>query len=398
MVVLIELLSHPVFENFSLVTNRSGIYNQVKDTGIFEWENEEMINKTFQKGSLILTTLAVYKDDPEKAMDMMKHLIKTAPSAICIKRVYYDFPPDGVVECSNKQRTPSCFFSDTYFPDIIVTIRNALTPNEINTRQLKVINDILYGKHEPNEIELLAKNINQFFQGQIICAFGSVLNRDSISEITAKHESFYRDAINIKTFSIDEKMVWSRVDMPAGILIICSDDNSGADMQYLIEKIIKMLDNDFDDFAIGISDIHTSLSEIGIAIKESIYASVGCQIMGTSIESFDNTGIIQMLCPLCSDKWAMNYYERMIWKLTEYDKTHNSNLLKTMLEFARCNGNTKETANNLFQHVNTIRYRIKKIYSVLGIDNLPGKESQIYIIAMLHDIKEILDTIIETKA
>lgn len=397
MVVLIELLSHPVFKDFSLVTNKSGIYNQVKDTGIFEWENEDMINRTFQKGSLILTTLAVYKDDPEKAMDMMKLLIETKPSAICIKRIYYDSLPDEIIELANSKHVPIFFFSDTYFPDIIVTIRNALTPNEINTTQLKIINDILYGKHGPNEIELLAKSINPLFQGHIICAFGNMLNRDNSSEIIAKHELLYRNAITVKPFSIDEKMVWSRIYMPTGILFVCSDENSGTDMKHLIEKIMKMVNNDFDDFAIGISDIHCSLSEMDIAIKESIYASVGCQLMGTSKESFDSIGVIQMLCPLCGDHWVTNYYERMVRKLTEYDKTHNSNLMKTMLEFVRCNGNTIETANNLFQHVNTIRYRIKKIYSVLEIDNLRGKESQIYIIVMLHDIKKILGTIIETN-
>ena len=393
MVTVIELLSHPVFKGFSLVTDRSGIYNRVRDTGIFEWENEEMLKNTFHEGSFILTTLAVYKDDPDKAFEMVELLISRRPSAICIKRIYFKELPRELIDKANKLHVPIMFFSDTYFPDIIFTVRNALTPNEINSSQLRIIKKILFGQFNDFETELLAKDINPLFQGTYICAYGNVRDHDNASSVIEKHESLYRQSV--KSLNVDHGVVWSRIYTPSGILILYCDNRLEADHAAGVRKIIKMVDDDFDDFAIGISDVHDSLSEIGTMIKESIYAAVYSQISGQSIMSFENIGLSQMLCPLCNNPWATRYCDRMIKRIRDYDEKHNSDLFKTMYEYVKNNGDANKTAENLFQHVNTIRYRLRKIYSVLGTGDSNDKICQLYILVTLYEIRELLNMIMK---
>ncbi len=44
----------------------------------------------------------------------------------------------------------------------------------------------------------------------------------------------------------------------------------------------------------------------------------------------------------------------------EYDREHGTDLLKTAEAYVMYKGDFKETAKFLFQHGNTIRYRIEK--------------------------------------
>jgi len=389
MVTVVELLSHPVFKGFSLVTDRSGIYNHVRDTGIFEWENEEMVKSTFHQGSFVLTTLAVYKDDPEQAMKMTRLLISRRLSALCIKRIYFDTLPQEVIDMANHMHVPVLFFSDTYFPDLIFTIRSALTPSEINSSQLRIIRKILYENPGKLETELLVKDINPLFQNNMLCAFANVKDREHASSILDKHESSYRHSIEL--LSVDSNVVWSRIFMSTGILLIYSDNRSDADLQNGVLKVIRMIDDDLDDFAIGISDVHTSPSEMGIMIKESVYASVDSQISCLPMESFDRIGISQIICPLCNEYWFNRYYDSMMGKIRKYDEQHNSSLFRTVYEYVRCDGDAYETADRMFQHVNTIRYRLNKAYSVFGISEARGKKSQLFILVTLHEIKKILN-------
>ena len=61
-------------------------------------------------------------------------------------------------------------------------------------------------------------------------------------------------------------------------------------------------------------------------------------------------------------------------RLAEYDAKHGSDLSETARVFAESYGEVTTTANRLFQHRNTIHYRLKKIKEVLGFKELSDHE------------------------
>ncbi len=58
MVTVMELLSHPQFANFNLITDSSGLSNPVTKNRDFRWESIEDIRATFNAGEFVLTTLS----------------------------------------------------------------------------------------------------------------------------------------------------------------------------------------------------------------------------------------------------------------------------------------------------------------------------------------------------
>ncbi|MDD4752206.1 MAG: helix-turn-helix domain-containing protein [Desulfitobacteriaceae bacterium] len=92
-------------------------------------------------------------------------------------------------------------------------------------------------------------------------------------------------------------------------------------------------------------------------------------VMGTKaeIQYFADLGIFT---PLFSQelKVVKTFCRNTLEPLFDHDTKNESSLLPTLTELVNSNFNLKETAKNLFIHVNTLYYRIKKIEQLLSVD------------------------------
>ena len=87
----------------------------------------------------------------------------------------------------------------------------------------------------------------------------------------------------------------------------------------------------------------------------------------------------------------MVFYRKTLETLTAYDEQHSSHLLDTLLCYVDCGGDVNLTAKKMFQHGNTIRYRLDKIKNVLGISLSADAYVQMYLFAKMHKIYSILN-------
>ncbi len=389
MLTVIELLSHPVFgEDFRLVSSRSGLYNQVRDSGIFEWENEEKIAESFHQGDFIITTLAAFKDDPERAKELVKVLIRRKLSALCIKDVYFKEIPEDLISLADEYKVPLFLFSETYFDDIIFTIKNTLAPDDINSSNIKKIRRILYEDMDDLEIEITAKELNPFFHNNIICGF--FIPRDREEKYKAVNDYFTNYKLTINPRSKAEQQTYSVTKFSNGIGIIFTGDSSPEDLRDEFLNFLPSLEIDTKKYALGIGDPTTGLFNLGTAFREAIYASIDCDLTETETKEYKNSGLIQFIGPLRHNYWITSFYERILDRITEYDHTHNSRLLDTLIAYVDCGGDIAKTAEKTFQHSNTIRYRMDKIFKVLELEKAHDRMSQIYVFVCIHKIKDTM--------
>jgi DNA-binding PucR family transcriptional regulator len=97
---------------------------------------------------------------------------------------------------------------------------------------------------------------------------------------------------------------------------------------------------------------------------------------------FSTLGVYQMLIPILDNKYVVHYYEQIVEKLVIYDSKHQSDLLETAVMYIKCDGDIKTTASALFQHDNTVRYRIRKINTLLSLDDMIGAKYETLAIAI----------------
>ncbi|MEW8971666.1 MAG: helix-turn-helix domain-containing protein, partial [Mesobacillus sp.] len=60
-------------------------------------------------------------------------------------------------------------------------------------------------------------------------------------------------------------------------------------------------------------------------------------------------------------------------KILEYDYQHNTELAATLECYLSNSQSTKKTAEMMFLHENTVKYRINRIKKIIEIDDLAGE-------------------------
>ncbi len=107
------------------------------------------------------------------------------------------------------------------------------------------------------------------------------------------------------------------------------------------------------------------------------------------IMTFHEIGIYGLLFQIGNKEEMLNYFQRVLGKLLEYDKKNGTFLLVTLESFLQNNCNLQKTSKSAFLHINTLNYRLKRIHEVTGI-NLNSSEDRLNVQVALK-IRELLE-------
>jgi purine catabolism regulator len=97
--------------------------------------------------------------------------------------------------------------------------------------------------------------------------------------------------------------------------------------------------------------------EIGAALDDASSASV---------THYEDLGLFRVISLAQSSTSLRRFCHDMLGPLLEYDREHDSELVKTLRVFLEHNQNLARTAKALFIHYNTLRYRLERIREMLG--------------------------------
>jgi len=376
MLKVMELLSFPLFRNFKLVSGYGGLYNQVSGTGIFEWESSYDIEKNFEQGEFVVTTLSLARSDTALAESSIRMLIDKKVSAIAVKDIYYHEISEELKAYSNEHHVPVFFFSETFFDDIIYTIKNTLLTHSRDFDCDEQVEFLLDTTHSMDQKKRKTKEINPFFHSNIICCYSSL----------KKNIPWQKE---LKALQLNpEETVYSIINYQQGILAIYTikENPAVSDLEGKLMDFLETSGLKKNLCSIGISDAVNGLENLGTAIQECLYANSSCRLNQTDSIRFRDSGLDQILLPMGDSPWVKKYYDGLLLKITSYDALHGAKLMETLLEYVGNNGDMKLTAQKLFQHSNTIRYRINKIRKLLNMEDDADSFAQLYFFVRLYQI------------
>lgn len=356
-----DALELKCFKNFKVIAGRRGLSNRIKKVGILDYEIKELIAKNFVEDEFVLSTLINIKDNIKELYEIVETLIVVGVSGLAIKPIYFDKIPDDVIELANRNDFPIMMFSETYFEDIITDVMVAIRAKEERETLGLKIDNILYSDLNKMMIKKIAYEINGNFREKNIIVFCK--NRDG--KKYGKVEPSPRTEYD-KTLKKFNKII----PYHEGYIIINTfKDIEHSEVNEIILTRLEALGFNSKQYIIGISSLHEKLDELNDSIKESMYAFKHSKTYDEGISFFNDIGINKILLPLMDNPWLQRYYDEMITPLLTYDTRNDTELLKTAIAYVKNNGDVKETANELYQHSNTIRYRIDRISKVLRKKN-----------------------------
>ena len=124
-------------------------------------------------------------------------------------------------------------------------------------------------------------------------------------------------------------------------------------------------------FAIGRSRVAADPSHLHRAASEALLAAnVAEGDADRRVLAFEETGAYRLLLSAMSEDPGelQRFYAETVEPLVAYDVQYDTDLLQTVEAFLEADGNVAGTAQRLYTHRHTIRYRLERVRELTGLD------------------------------
>ena len=347
-------------KSLNLVSGKNGLGNKIGKIGILDYEVIEGIIGGFYKGDFVLTTFTGIRGDYIKIEKCIKDLIKCNVSALAIKNIYVKKLPKKIIDFANENNFPIFIFEESvFFEDIIEDLMAGMqTRTYLELMESKI--EILF-KNDLKKLVIkeLAYELNTNFYFEhiaIYCKEKKYINDDSLLDIAERYQRSRSKSIHFSVYKYQE-----------GLLIILSYKKiTEIDILVDTKRIFKFLNISKEYFYIGKSEWTYEITLLDKSIKESIYAARTCELLNENEKKYSDIGIYKLLLPYSESRNLESFTNNILEPLKSYD---NGKLIETARVYISCGGDISSTAKEMFQHKNTIRYRINKMKTLLDISN-----------------------------
>lgn len=371
MITVKEILDRPLFKGFRLVSGSSGLCNHVLSTGFLEWETGAKIVNSFPESEFVITTLSAVKHDLQAAEEILTCLIECKVAAIAIKSVYLRTIPDTIEELSNRANVPILFFDDVYIDDLLFDLKTSILEND-SRHQKSIISKLLSTPSLSAEKRKgLALQLDSGFKENLIFAAFICEEQERLPilpEADSGETKKSRETASFQELLGTGNYKYSFLPYEGGILCLYTASQTLPLSAAQIQSFLAPYFPNEKKYQIGISLQNAGLDTITQAIQEAMYAHVSCKINQVSCMEFSSTGVDRFLCFASESEWARRYFSDLLEKIqTNVDSPDV--LLKTVVTYVQCGGNVILTSKNLYQHSNTIRYRLSRVQELWGTRN-----------------------------
>jgi len=132
------------------------------------------------------------------------------------------------------------------------------------------------------------------------------------------------------------------------------------------------LDSSLAGFSIvvAMSRPATDPTDLHRAASEALLAANVADARGEDRITFEETGAYRLLLPAMSEdpRELQRFYDETVAPLVAYDDQYETELVRTLESFLEADGNVAKTAERLFTHRHTIRYRLDRVRELSGLD------------------------------
>jgi hypothetical protein len=111
-------------------------------------------------------------------------------------------------------------------------------------------------------------------------------------------------------------------------------------------------------------------AEVSRAVAEARRAGRIAALLGPGARMIEGSrlGSYELLLALVPEEAGLAYRTKLLAPLLAYDRDHGTELVRTLEVFLACSGSWTKAARAMFVHVNSLRYRIRRIEDLTGRD------------------------------
>lgn len=356
-------------KGLTLISGANGIRNNISWIYFADCmqclDEEYNISELIHGGELVIITNKSLTDDDNKIIDIIKVMHQKKISAVVINENQIS---KKIADYCEELNLPLFELSvELHLIDFSQIICKRLIEEESETHSCeKLLTSILFVDNF-NEYEV-TKRANHYginISGKQSIAIIKTSGLNNSADMTAIQNLIENE---FRYYDINKLLIYAQFE---SIVVMFPLDIFGKDsVVRFFEKIADKINNDFGIEAyIGIGLGYEYLADVRESYTE---AKNALQLIGMEkqkyVLSYNDMSIYSLISKIRSPRTLDNYINDKLGRLIEADNVQDSELCNTLRAYINNNCNSNATAEILYIHRNTMRYRLDKIEKILNVD------------------------------
>jgi len=361
-ITVAEALKLEGLDKATVVAGGSGLGRIITRVSVVECPEYEEYPELLREGDFFLTSLYAFKNDEARQLELIRTLVEHRSSGLCIIDLYMNDVSPAIKEFADEVSYPVLLLpNDIPYGDIITNVMDAIIQSKNDTIQAMKIDNLLQPGKTAEEIKQIAYEVNARFKENVTVLYCKDSGHDTSVKIKALRNELRAEA------------GWSVLKYQDGILLILTfDDRARSGVVLRLDELERRLIAMGPGCHLGVSSLHSGLEYLSVAVKEALLAVDVGQLLDRNVTHYRDLGLYKLLLLLRNEPEVKRFHAEILGPIARYDERYNTKLLDTAIAYVDNDGDLKRTARALFQHVNTIRYRLRKIKRILGMENFQG--------------------------
>ena len=195
-------------------------------------------------------------------------------------------------------------------------------------------------------------------------------------ECTRKNQRITND--QIRSYAQTLKEYFSQCNYPAivscygdriiGFMRNCADDRKK--IIEIFERFDKFLQNDLNEieYTLNIGETCENISKLQKSFHETSKTNSVLEHINrkNEIVFYDEIGFYRMLMSYENTAPMQRFANEVLNPIIQYEKKAHTQLMETMWAYFECDCNLQRTADKLFSHKNTVKYRLQRVEQLTG--------------------------------
>ena len=359
MIRIKELYRLQNLKNLRLIAGQDGLERTVTAAVMLEYDPSRMQLPDFYRGDLVVTTLAYARGDSQLVAQSLCALMNQGIAGLLVKTAYFAELPQTVVALANRLGTPLFLFDETYIEEVILAVT-----------------DLIRGKRHFVGFE---QDLDELMRGGLTAEQA----RDKVQRIDPTGSRLYRlyalypsermQALEDRLYALLSSdaiaaqrylcMQWRRM-----MIVLCHTQED-AQAEQEIGTLLGLSGVPDDSLCVGVSETRAEQSAFGVALCEAVYGARAARLTGRRLVQAHELGLYAYLFPMSENPFVCAQCRRQLARIRAYDSQNHTSLEQTARVFVEQHMEIAATARALYQHPNTVRYRLAKIQRLMELDD-----------------------------
>ncbi|MBM6832322.1 PucR family transcriptional regulator [Megamonas hypermegale] len=325
-------------------------------------------------GELLIVSKMVIHEENFDLYNFLKEAISLNMSGALLLTGtgYIEQIPQSVIDLSNQKHFPLFLIPwNTPLVDIFEELGHAIASiNLINDKHKDLLFSIIFNnnlsidylKYQNPEINFSFDGSLQFFEINFLLP----QNKNSF-----KMNDVDKDTICqfIHTLFQNEQIPILYSGYTKNIIGLMNVTNASTDtLNAIFNETLTYINENYPNYIIniGIGTKQQSLSKCKLSYEQAskcINLAIK-QNKQNTIRYYEQLGLYQLFYDINNKTLLENFVSNILSKLIAYDEKYNTDLIKTLDVYLSKNCNLNQTAEELFIHRNTIKYRLQRIEEI----------------------------------